>query len=104
MVLHWNEEEFEKGIDEYPVLAVDFWADWCMPCRMMAPHMDKLAEEYEGRLTVAKVNVDEARDLAVSFGIQSIPTVLFFKNGEVAEELVGLTSYDDLKQVADRCL
>ena len=104
MAEHWNGSNFEQVLADNAVVAVDFWADWCMPCRMMAPSIDKLAEEYAGRIAVGKVNVDEARDLAVEYGTQSIPTVIFFKNGEIETEFVGVRPYEELKRAADACL
>ncbi|MDR0614050.1 MAG: thioredoxin [Dysgonamonadaceae bacterium] len=70
-------------------LVVDFWAEWCGPCRMVGPIIEELAQEYEGRVVVGKVNVDENDDLAGEFEIRSIPTILFFKNGEIVDRYVG---------------
>ena len=70
-------------------LVVDFWATWCGPCRMVAPIIEELAKEYEGKLVVGKCDVEENEDLAAEFGIRNIPTILFFKNGEVVDKLVG---------------
>lgn len=68
---------------------VDFWAVWCGPCRIIAPHVEALAEEYEGRAVVAKLDVDNSRNTAIKFGIQSIPTLLFFKGGKVVDRVIG---------------
>ena len=86
-----SNDSFEATIAE-GVTMVDFWAPWCGPCRMIAPVVEELAEEYEGKATIAKVNTDEEQDIAVKFGIRSIPTVMFFKNGEVADTMVGAAS------------
>ena len=70
-------------------LVVDFWATWCGPCRMVAPMIEEMAKEYDGKIVVGKCDVEENDDLAAEFGIRNIPTILFFKNGEVVDKLIG---------------
>jgi thioredoxin 1 len=83
-------------------LLVDFWAEWCGPCRMVAPVLEKLAAEYDGRLRIGKVNVDDESGLAAMYGIQSIPTLLLFKNGRVVEQFIGATTRDVLTRMIEK--
>lgn len=83
---------------------VDFWAAWCGPCRMIAPHIEALADEYAGRAVVAKLDVDSSRQTAMKFGIQSIPTLLFFKDGKLADRLVGAVDRKVIKAKLDALL
>jgi len=81
-----------EAVTKEGVSLVDFWAPWCGPCRMIAPVIEELAAEFEGKANICKVNTDEEQDIAVKYGIRSIPTILFFKNGEVVEQMVGAAS------------
>lgn len=83
-----NYESIKNG--ELP-LVIDFWATWCGPCRMVAPIIEELANEYDGKVTVAKCDVEEADDIAAEFGIRNIPTIVFMKNGQVVDKIVGAT-------------
>ena len=84
-----------------PVL-VDFWADWCMPCRMMAPVMEELSQLYAGKVLFGKVNVDENQIIAMKYGISSIPTTLFIKNNKVLNKVVGAMNYDSMKKLLEK--
>jgi thioredoxin 1 len=83
---------------------VDFWAVWCGPCKMIAPHVEALAEEYAGRAVVAKLDVDSNRQTAIKYGIQSIPTLLFFKGGKLVDRVIGAVDKKALKQKLDALL
>ena len=99
MVHKFTESNFDAEVlqSDLPVF-VDFYADWCGPCKMMSPVIDKLAEEFDGKIKVGKVNVDENGDLAVRYGIMSIPNMVFFKNGEVADRVVGAIPKPAMKE------
>ena len=92
--------EAEVAKSSKPVL-VDFWAEWCGPCKMVAPILDELAAEYDSKVKIGKVNIDDHQSLAIKFRINSIPTLLFFKNGEVVDTVVGLKSKKDFKAKLD---
>ena len=86
------------------VTLVDFWAEWCGPCRMMTPAIEEFAAEYDGKDTIAKVNVDNEGELAVKFNVSSIPTLLVLKDGKIAQQFIGVTSKSDLAQAIDNAL
>ena len=94
-----TKQNFEEEVlnSELPVL-VDFWATWCGPWRMLSPVVDKLAEKYEGKMNVVKCNVDESMDIPMKFGIRNIPTLLFFKNGELVDRLVGAVPQAEIEK------
>ncbi len=89
-VLVVDKQNFEQEVlkSDLPVM-VDFWATWCVPCRMIAPIVERLADRYAGRLKVAKLDVDENQELAIQYQVMSIPTLLFFKNGQVVDRIIG---------------
>ena len=93
----WDAEVLQS---DKPVL-VDFWAEWCGPCRMMSPTIDALAEDYSVRVTIGKLNVDENGGAAMRYGVRGIPTLLLFKGGQVVAQKVGATSKTDLQQLID---
>jgi thioredoxin 1 len=86
-----DKTNFEQEVlqSDIPVM-VDFWAPWCVPCRVIAPIVERLAEQYAGRLKVAKLNVDENHELAIRYQVMSIPTLIFFKNGQVIDRIIGV--------------
>ena len=85
-------------------LVVDFWATWCGPCRMMAPIIEELAKEYEGKAIIGKCDVEENEELATEYGIRNIPTILFFKQGEVVEKVVGFQQKPNIQEVINKLL
>jgi thioredoxin 1 len=103
--IHVTDAEFEKTVlqSELPVI-VDFWAPWCGPCRMVAPILEKIAKEYEGKLLVAKVNTDEHAQWAMKYGVQGIPTMIFVANGKLVHKQVGALPEPMLKDVVNQFL
>ena len=102
MALEITDSNFEETVlkSDKPVL-VDFWAAWCGPCRMVGPIIDELSEEYEGKAVVGKVDIDSNQQYAAKFGVRNIPTVLVFKNGELVDRKVGVSSKNDYAQALD---
>ena len=91
-------ENFEQFKNADKPLVVDFWATWCGPCRMLAPVIAELAEEYDGRIIVGKCDVEENDDIAMDFGIRNIPTILFFKDGQVVDKMVGASPKSKIQE------
>ena len=98
MEVQITNENFESVKNGSLPIVIDFWATWCRPRRMISPIISKLAEEYDGRITVAKCDVEEADDVAMEFGIRNIPTIIFFKNGEIVDKVVGAVPKAKLKE------
>ncbi|QNU65919.1 thioredoxin [Ruminiclostridium herbifermentans] len=104
-IINLTNETFDEIVlkSDKPVV-VDFWATWCGPCRMVGPIMDELAEDFDGKVQIAKVNVDDQGELAAKFKIMSIPTILTFKNGELAEKVVGVRSKEEFSDMINKLL
>ena len=104
-VIELTDATFDKTVhnSDVPVL-VDFWAPWCGPCKMIAPIVEEIAEDYADKATICKLNTDDARDSAMEFGISAIPTLILFKGGQVQKKWVGLTSKKDLAAAIDEQL
>ena len=101
-VKHLKTEEFVAAVDAAPLAMVDFWASWCGPCKMLGPTIEEIAGELDGKIAVGKVDVDENRELAIKYGVMSIPTVIYFKNGEEAARLIGVQSKEKLIETANK--
>ena len=105
LIKHISDDSFEKEVlqSTEPVL-VDYWAEWCGPCKMIAPILDEVAGNYQGKLQIAKMNVDENREIPGKFGIRGIPTLMLFKNGQLAATKVGALSKSQLTEFIDQQL
>lgn len=104
MAFQFNDDNFEATLQENQVAVVDFWATWCGPCRVIAPIIDSLAHDYEGKVLVGKLDVDSNPEMAMKYGVRSIPTILFIKNGAVEDRQVGLTTKDNLQKKIENLL
>ena len=100
-VQHVTDSTFEQLVKSPTPVLVDFWAEWCMPCKRIAPTVEQLATDYAGRLTVAKMNVDENSDVPMRFGIRGIPTLMLFKGGELVDTVVGAVAKETIKKMVD---
>ena len=96
-IVHLNDDNFEKEVlKSEQATMVDFWADWCMPCKMLAPVLDEIAKEYDGKIKIAKLNVDEGQATATKYGVMSIPTIIFFKDGNISSQVSGVQAKEQL--------
>ena len=99
-----DQSNFDNLIASAPVALVDLWATWCGPCRMLSPTVDDIAHEYEGRVAVGKCNVDDNEEISEKFGVRSIPTLLYFKGGELVNKSVGLVSKQEIESILNNLL
>ena len=104
MAFAFNDENTKAEIESGKPVVIDFWAEWCIPCKKIAPIIDELAEQFEGRVKIGKYNVEDSSDISTEFGIRNIPTVIFFKNGEMVDKIVGATSKDKFKEKVENLL
>jgi thioredoxin 1 len=101
-VQEFTDQNFEDEVLKSPTpVLVDFWADWCMPCKMLAPTIAKIAGDYVGKVKVGKVDTDANREISIKYGISAIPTVILFKNGQVAQKFVGMKQELEFKEAID---
>ena len=105
MALEFTDDNFQEEVlnSSQPVL-VDFWAEWCGPCRALGPMIDELSGEYEGKAKIGKLDIDTNRDAAMKYGIQSIPSIIIFKDGEVLNKFVGISPKDELVSAIDAAM
>ena len=103
-LIELTDATFDEMINSDMPVLVDFWAPWCGPCKMIAPMIEEIAGEYEGKATICKVNTDEHREAAVEYAINAIPTIILFKNGQVEKKWVGMTNKKDITAEIDKLL
>jgi thioredoxin 1 len=104
MAVEFNQETLDSAIASGKPVLVDFWAEWCGPCRMVGPIVSELSTEYDGKAVVGKVDVDHNKEIAAKYGIRNIPTILFFKNGEIADKIVGAAAKSAFTEKLDGLL
>ncbi|MBO4914748.1 MAG: thioredoxin [Oscillospiraceae bacterium] len=103
-LMHFDENSFKANLGKPGLLVVDFWADWCGPCKMLGPVIEQLAKDFDGRATVGKINVDDEPELAQKYQISSIPAVLLFKNGTCVDKLIGVQPPENFTKAIERNL
>ena len=103
-VIELNDENFEEYISKSEPVLVDFWAEWCGPCKMLTPVVEELASDFSGKAVIAKVNVDHSPSIAQKYSIRSIPSILFFKKGSVEQQLVGVVPKEEMAKIIEELL
>ena len=105
MTTEINDASFKSEVTDSPIpVLVDFWAPWCGPCKMIAPVLEEIAREYDGKAKIVKINIDDNQNTPAQFGVRSIPTLILFKNGNEVEKIIGAQSKDKLKAMIDSAL
>ena len=105
MTIEINDASFKAEVTDSPIpVLVDFWAPWCGPCKMIAPVLEELAQEFDGKAKIVKINIDDNQNTPAQFGVRSIPTLILFKNGNEVEKIIGAQSKDKLKAMLDSAL
>ena len=103
-VIELNDSNFEEYVSNDKPVLVDFWAEWCGPCKMLTPTIEELGNDFSGKAVIAKVNVDHSPSIAQKYSVRSIPSILFFKNGSVEEQLVGVVPKEEMAKIIEKLL